>query len=58
MDFIRYMVENLSALDYKTQEEVLTVIKHATSVLSVVGMQILAMWSPRADAMDASVVCF
>lgn len=40
------MAENMSALEYKTQEEVLTVIKHATMVLSVVGMQIAAHWRP------------
>ncbi|KAG8885372.1 Sister chromatid cohesion protein 2 [Tulasnella sp. 332] len=45
--FVRYMAENLSALDYKTQEEVLTVIKHLTSVLSVVGMHISAVWHAR-----------
>ncbi|KAG9034044.1 Sister chromatid cohesion protein 2 [Tulasnella sp. JGI-2019a] len=42
--FVRYMAENLSALDYKTQEEILTVIKHITSVLSVVGMQVAGIW--------------
>lgn len=47
IDFVRYMAENLSALDYKTQEEVLTVIKHLTSVLSTAGMQVYAVWSPQ-----------
>ena len=41
MDFIRYMAENLSALEYKTQEEVLTVIRHITAVLSVSGVQVV-----------------
>jgi len=41
LDFIRYMAENLSALEYKTQEEVLTVIRHITAVLSVSGVQIV-----------------
>jgi len=46
VDFIRYMAENLSAFDYKTQEEVLTVIRHLTSVLSVVGMALVETISP------------
>lgn len=32
------MIENFAALEYKTQEEVLTVIRHVTSVLSVAGV--------------------
>jgi cohesin loading factor subunit SCC2 len=40
VDLSRYMAENISALDYKTQEEVLTVIRTLTSVLSVAGMPI------------------
>ncbi|KAG8923468.1 Sister chromatid cohesion protein 2 [Tulasnella sp. 408] len=47
IDFVRYMAENLSALDYKTQEEVLTVIRHLTLVLSTAGMQVYAVWSPQ-----------
>ncbi|KZS93606.1 hypothetical protein SISNIDRAFT_485224 [Sistotremastrum niveocremeum HHB9708] len=35
IDFARYMAENVAALDYKTLEVVLTVIRHLTSVLSV-----------------------
>ncbi|KAF8507524.1 hypothetical protein BU17DRAFT_57352 [Hysterangium stoloniferum] len=46
VDFIRYMAENMSAFDYKTQEEVLTVIRHLTSVLSVVGMALVETISP------------
>ncbi|KAG8957597.1 Sister chromatid cohesion protein 2 [Tulasnella sp. 419] len=45
VDYRRYMAENMSALDYRTQEEVLTVIKHLTSVLSVAGMHIMAAFS-------------
>jgi cohesin loading factor subunit SCC2 len=40
------MAENFSAFDYKTQEEVLTILKHLTSVLSTAGMQLLAVLSP------------
>lgn len=59
--FVRYMAENLSALDYKTQEEVLTVIKHTTTVLSVVGMQISAIWhaqgTVRVPIVNPSTAC-
>lgn len=41
------MAENFSSLDYKTQEEVLTVIRHLTSVLSTAGMQVYAVWAPQ-----------
>ncbi|KAF8333610.1 uncharacterized protein EI90DRAFT_2994571 [Cantharellus anzutake] len=40
-DFLRYMIENFSALDYKTQEELLLVIRHTTVVLSVTGTQVV-----------------
>ena len=40
------MVENFSAFDYKTLEEVLTVIKYLTSVLSTAGMQLVEILSP------------
>ena len=40
------MAENVSAFDYKTQEEVLTVLRHLTSVLSVVGMALVETVSP------------
>ena len=40
------MAENLAVLDYKTNEEVLTVIRHLTSVLSVSGMQLVEVISP------------
>jgi cohesin loading factor subunit SCC2 len=43
---VRYMAENVSAFDYKTQEETLTVIRHLTSVLSVVGMALVETISP------------
>ncbi|KAG6831056.1 hypothetical protein H0H87_006298, partial [Tephrocybe sp. NHM501043] len=46
IDFTRYMAENFSAFDYKTQEEVFTVIKHLTAVLSTTGMQLLETISP------------
>jgi cohesin loading factor subunit SCC2 len=40
------MAENFASLDYKTQEEVITVIKHLTSVLSTAGMQVIDILSP------------
>lgn len=40
------MAENFAAFDYKTQEEVFTVIKHLTSVLSTAGMQLVEVLSP------------
>ncbi|KAG9017932.1 Sister chromatid cohesion protein 2 [Tulasnella sp. 427] len=54
LDFVRYMAENFSALDYKTQEEVLTVIKHLTSVLSTAGMQVYAVWSPQVQTVNVN----
>lgn len=44
--FIRYMAENFASFDYKTQEEVITVIKDLTAVLSVDGMRLLEIISP------------
>ncbi|KAF9220470.1 hypothetical protein BS17DRAFT_739205 [Gyrodon lividus] len=46
MNFARYMAENFATLDYKTQEEALTVIKHLTSILSTSGMQLIEVISP------------
>ena len=46
VDFTRYMTENFSTFDYKTLEEVLTVIKYLTSVLSTTGMQLVEILSP------------
>lgn len=46
IDFVRYMAENFSAFEYKTQEEVLTVLKYLTSVLSTSGMQLVETLSP------------
>jgi cohesin loading factor subunit SCC2 len=46
IDFTRYMAENFSAFDYKTQEEVFLVIKYLTSVLSTSGMQLVEVLSP------------
>ncbi|KAJ4482460.1 hypothetical protein J3R30DRAFT_3699992 [Lentinula aciculospora] len=46
VEFTRYMAENFSAFDYKTQEEVLTVIKFLTAVLSTTGLHILEVFSP------------
>ncbi|TFK39055.1 hypothetical protein BDQ12DRAFT_682942 [Crucibulum laeve] len=46
VDFTRYMTENFATFDYKTQEEVFTVVKYLTSVLSTTGMQLLEIISP------------
>ena len=46
IDFARYMAENFSAFDYKTQEEVLLVVKSLTNVLSTAGMQCVEALSP------------
>ncbi|KAG8832210.1 Sister chromatid cohesion protein 2 [Serendipita sp. 399] len=46
VDFVRFIVENLSALEYKTQEEILGVIRYAVNVLSVAGMQMMEILSP------------
>ncbi|KAH9923582.1 hypothetical protein B0H21DRAFT_765352 [Amylocystis lapponica] len=46
IDFVRYMAENFAAFDYKTQEEVLTVLKYLTAVLSTTGMQLVEALSP------------
>lgn len=40
------MAENFAAFDFKTQEEVLTVIKYLTAVLSTTGMQVVEQFSP------------
>ncbi|KAG9095820.1 Sister chromatid cohesion protein 2 [Ceratobasidium sp. UAMH 11750] len=45
LDLVRYIAENVSAFDYKTQEEILTVIRHLTHVLSVAGMHIVEILS-------------
>ncbi|PPQ86325.1 hypothetical protein CVT25_005626 [Psilocybe cyanescens] len=46
VSYTRYMAENFATFDYKTLEEVLTVIKYLTSVLSTTGMQLLEIISP------------
>jgi cohesin loading factor subunit SCC2 len=46
VDFIRFVIENFSAFEYKTQEEVLAVIRSVTNVLSVAGMQMMEVLSP------------
>src|SRR6266496_911975 len=40
------MAENFATFEYKTQEEVLTVIKFLTNILSTTGMQLLEILSP------------
>jgi cohesin loading factor subunit SCC2 len=46
VDFARYMAENFAAFDYKTQEEVLLVVKSLTNILSTAGMQCVELLSP------------
>ncbi|KAF7422876.1 Sister chromatid cohesion protein 2 [Pleurotus ostreatus] len=46
VDFTRFMAENFASLDYKTQEEVMTVIKTLTAILSTTGTQLLEIISP------------
>jgi len=46
IDFARYMAENFAAFDYKTQEEVLLVVKSLTNILSTAGMQCVEALSP------------
>ena len=40
------MAENFASFEYKTQEELLTVIKSLTAVLSTAGMQLVEILSP------------
>ena len=44
--FARYMADNLACFEYKVQEDVLTVAKHLTSVLSTSGAQLVETVSP------------
>ena len=44
--FARYMADNLACFEYKVQEDVLTVAKHLTSVLSTSGAQLVEIVSP------------
>jgi len=46
VDFTRYMAENFASFEYKTQEEVLMVVKSLISVLSTSGMQVVEALSP------------
>ena len=46
VEFTRYMAENFASFDYKTQEEVFTVIKFLTTVLSTTGLHVLEVLSP------------
>ncbi|KAG9101090.1 Sister chromatid cohesion protein 2 [Ceratobasidium sp. 370] len=54
LDLVRYIAENVSSFDYKTQEEILTVIRHLTHVLSVAGMHIVEILSQEQRAREAS----
>lgn len=44
--FARYMADNLGCFEYKLQEDVLTVTKHLTSVLSTSGAQLFETVAP------------
>ncbi|KIK69873.1 hypothetical protein GYMLUDRAFT_34262 [Collybiopsis luxurians FD-317 M1] len=46
VEFTRYMAENFASFDYKTQEEVFTVIKFLTTILSTTGLHVLEVLSP------------
>lgn len=51
---MRYIAENMSAFDYKTQEEILTVIRHLTHVLSVAGMHVVEILHQERRAQETS----
>lgn len=44
--FARYMADNLACFEYKLQEDVLTVAKHLTSILSTSGAQLVETVAP------------
>lgn len=44
--FARYMADNIACFEYKVQEDVLTMAKHLTSVLSTSGAQLIETVSP------------
>lgn len=44
--FARYMADNLACFEYKLQEDVLTVTKHLTSILSTSGAQLVEAVAP------------
>lgn len=44
--FARYMADNLASFEYKLQEDVLTVAKYLTSVLSTSGTQLVETVAP------------
>jgi cohesin loading factor subunit SCC2 len=63
IDFVRFMVENFSSFDYKLQEEVFSVIRAATNVLSVAGMQMMEILAPsdlmkQLDGTNTVCICF
>lgn len=49
IEFICYMAEIIATLDYKTFEEVLTVIRHLTSILSVLGASLMDQICPASE---------
>jgi cohesin loading factor subunit SCC2 len=44
--FAKYMADNVACFEYKLQEDVLTVAKHLTSILSTSGAQLVEMVAP------------
>lgn len=46
VNFVRYMAENFASFDYRTQEEVLTVLKVLTRELAETGAQLLERIAP------------
>lgn len=44
--FAKYMADNIASFEYKLQEDVLTVTKHLTSVLSTSGAQLVETVAP------------
>jgi cohesin loading factor subunit SCC2 len=54
-NFVRYIAEVLSAFDYRTQEEPLSIIRHLTSVLSTTGMQIASYFSEQSTHHDTTL---
>jgi cohesin loading factor subunit SCC2 len=63
IDFVRFMVENFSSFDYKLQEEVFSVIRAATNVLSVAGMQMMEILAPsdlmkQLEGTNMVCICF
>ena len=46
VDFARYMAENFAAMEFKADEEVLTVIRYLVDTLSTAGMALMQRLQP------------